>query len=356
MQVNKLKCVRFRNLDGVQLDPDGGMNVIYGENAQGKTNLLEAIWLFSGAKSFRSAKDSAFLQLGQEKGKNELSFTAGGIEYTAKMEFDEKRTAYLNDKPLQNPSKLAGTFNAVVFSPNDLSLIKDGPAGRRKFLDLAIGQLYPAYINVLKDYTRSVTQRNQVIKEYRYDGSLSVMLDVFEDEIAKNGVKLIEWRCRYLEKLGQFMPGIYGGISSGREQIGMNYEMTCRPELLRQTLETARKEDMFSGVTSVGPHRDDILFSIDGLNARGYGSQGQKRSVALSVKLAQAEVIHEIVGEYPVCLLDDVMSELDPARQNYILNHIRDWQSFLTCCDPSDFEGLQGGKRFHVEKGMILPE
>ncbi|MCQ2448792.1 MAG: DNA replication/repair protein RecF [Clostridia bacterium] len=353
MQVKSLRCVLFRNLGDVLIEPDSGMNVICGENAQGKTNLLEALWLFTGAKSFRNAKDSAFLQLGQQKGRTELLFTSGGVEYSAKMEFDEKRTAYLNDKALQNPSKLAGTFNAVVFSPNDLSLVKDGPSGRRRFLDLAVGQLYPNYIGVLRNYTRAVTQRNQIIKDFRYDGSLAVMLDVFEEEIAKNGAKIVEWRKRYLASLQNYIPEIYAGISSGREKIGMEYETTGEPEDLLQMLKNARKEDMYSGVTSFGPHRDDILFSVDGLSARSYASQGQKRSISLSVKLAQAEVIRQVVGEYPVCLLDDVMSELDPARQNYILNHIRDWQSFLTCCDPSDFAGLSGGKIFRVEKGQV---
>ncbi len=356
MEIKQLRCVHFRNLGEVVLTPEKGMNVIWGENAQGKTNLLEAIWLFTGAKSFRNAKDSAFLTLGEEKGRTELVFSSGGTEMDAQMEFSDKRTAFLNEKPLSNPSRLAGTFNAVVFSPADLSLVQDGPAGRRRFLDLAIGQLYPAYIGVLRDYTRAVTQRNQTIKDYRYDASLGVMLDVFEEEIAKNGTKLIEWRKRYLDRLGAYLPKIYAGISSDKEQVGMELVLSCKAENLAETLKIARKEDMFNGVTSFGPHRDDLNFTLNGLSARGYGSQGQKRSIALSVKLAQAEVIRETVGEYPVCLLDDVMSELDPARQNYILNHIREWQSFLTCCDPSDFEGLQGGKRFHVENGMILTE
>ena len=356
MLVNSISCTDFRNLSNITLTPCDGMNVIYGENAQGKTNLLEAIWLFTGAKSFRNAKDSAFLKNDAKCGQNVLNFTAFGTQMDAKMEFTEKRTAFLNGKSLQSPSRLAGQFNAIVFSPSDLSLVSDGPAVRRHFIDLAIGQIYPAYINVLRDYTKAVAQRNQIIKEFRYDSTLSVMLDVFEDEIARNGKKIIDHRMRYLERIKQYIPIIYSGLSSGREIISAEYLCSCEGENLSQKLKENRKEDMYSGVTSVGPHRDDIALSVNGMSARNYGSQGQKRSIALSIKLAQAEVIKTVVGESPVCLLDDVMSELDPGRQNYILNHIRGWQSFLTCCDPSNCDGLRDGQIFRIENGSIVRE
>ena len=353
MLVKNIKCVNFRNIADIKVEPCEQMNVICGENAQGKTNLIEAIWLFTGAKSFRSAKDSSFLMKEKSKGFCVLDFDSLGTEYTAKMEFGEKRTAFLNDKALSSPSKLAGKFNAIVFSPSDLSLVSDGPAVRRHFLDLAIGQLYPAYINILKDYTRAVTQRNQIIKDYKYDSTLGVMLDVFEEEIALNGKKIIEHRKKYLERLKEFIPQIYYGLSSGKEKIDAQYVCSSEGFDLIKKLHDIRKDDMYSGVTSVGPHRDDIDLTINGLAARGYGSQGQKRSIALSIKLSQAEVIKNVAGESPVCLLDDVMSELDPNRQNYILNHIRGWQSFLTCCDPYNCSGLKDGTIFNVENGEI---
>ena len=356
MLVNRLKCVNFRNIENTEFSPCDEMNVIYGENAQGKTNLIEAIWLFTGAKSFRSSKDSSFIMNGAQKGCCELDFFARGIEYNAKIEYSEKRTAFLNDKALQSTARLAGNFNAIVFSPADLSLVSDGPSVRRNFIDLCIGQLYPAYINILRDYSRAVTQRNQIIKEYKYDSTLSVMLDVFEEEIARNGKKIIEQRRKYLEMLKKYIPEIYYGISSGKEAVGAEYMCLCEGDELLKRLNECRKEDMYSAVTSVGPHRDDILLTVNKMNARGYGSQGQKRSIALSIKLAQAEVIKDVVGESPVCLLDDVMSELDPNRQNYILNHIRGWQSFLTCCDPSNCAGLKDGAIFKVEKGRISKE
>ncbi len=354
MKVNSLSLKNFRNIKDLKLTFDEGMNVICGENAQGKTNIIEALWLFTGAKSFRNAKDSSFIKFGEEKGLSQTEFTFAGINTQAKMEFCEKRTAFLNDKKLSSPSALAGNFNAIVFSPADLSLVTDGPALRRRFLDVAIGQLYPNYIEILKNYTRAVTQRNQIIKDYRYDSTVGVMLDVFETEIVSSGVKIIEYRQKYIEILNKYVPKIYKGLSGGREEIMSVYVTNCPAIMLEERLKEKRKEDMFTSVTSVGPHRDDIEFKINGINARSYGSQGQKRSIALTLKLSQAEVIKEITGEYPICLLDDVMSELDVIRQNYILNHIKGWQSFITCCDPSNTERLKEGKIFTVKNGEVI--
>jgi len=353
MKIKRLECRNYRNIEFAEIFPDDCMNVICGENAQGKTNLIEAIWLFSGAKSFRNTKDSQPVKFGEKKAVCRLDFESGSVLNNAVMEFTDKRTAFLNDKALSNPSKLAGVFNAVVFSPVDLGLVKEGPAVRRRFLDIAIGQLYSGYINTLQEYTRAVKQRNEIIKDYKYDSTVSVMLDIFEDEISSKGLKIIEYRKRYIEIIKKFLPEIYEGLSSGREILETEYLLSCEPENLRQRLIDSRKEDIYSGITSVGPHRDDLVFKLNGINARIYGSQGQQRSIALSLKLAQAQVIKDIMGEYPVCLLDDVMSELDPRRQGYILNHIRGWQSFLTCCDPSNIEGLQNGKIIRVNKGVV---
>ena len=353
MLVERLRCADFRNLLNTELFPDKEMNVICGENAQGKTNILEAIWLFSGAKSFRSSKDSSFIKFGKEKAKTELDFISLETKNNAVMNFSDKRTAFLNSKQLNNPSKLAGIFTAVCFSPSDLNLITDGPSARRKFLDLSIGQLYPNYIEILRAYSRAVTQRNKIIKDYKYDGSLSVMLDVFEEEIASSGEKIINYRKKYIEIIEKYLPCVYDGLSAGREKIKTVYVAESDGKILKEKLREKRKEDMYTGVTSCGPHRDDIEFKINDINVRNYGSQGQKRSVALALKLSGAEVIKEISGEYPVCLLDDVMSELDIIRQNYILNHIKGWQSFITCCDPSNIERLKEGKIFEIENGGI---
>lgn len=354
MKVLKLECKNFRNIEETVLSPCEEMNVICGENAQGKTNLIEAIWLFTGAKSFRGSKDSEFVRLEQQKADLKLSFLGEGIEKDAEIEIKERRSAFLNQNKLKSPSLLAGNFNAIIFSPNDLKLVADGPSVRRRFLDIALGQLYPSYIELLKNYTRAVLQRNKIIKDYKYDSTLGIMLDVFEKEIVENGEKIITQRKKYINSLNLFLPDIYEGISSGKEALETSYICKCKGEKLEESLKELRKEDMYSGVTSVGPHRDDIEFKINSISARSFGSQGQKRSIALAIKLAEAEVLKENVGECPVFLLDDVMSELDPSRQDFILNHIKGMQTFLTCCDPSNFKNLKAGKIFNVKEGKVV--
>ncbi len=353
MIVLDLECKNFRNLSNVHISPCENMNVICGENAQGKTNLIEAIWLFTGAKSFRGVKDSEFLKFGEEKAVCNLEFKSKGIKTKASLQFEDKKYAFLNEKKLKSVAALAGNFNSIVFSPIDLNIVSEGPKIRRKFIDSAICQIYPSYISVLKQYIRAVTQRNQIIKDFKYDSTVSVMLDVFENEIATLGKKITDMRKRYLELLSDFLPTLYDGISKGKEKLEVNYIMSSE-ENLEEALKKTRKEDMLSGVTSIGPHRDDIDFKINNISARNFGSQGQKRSVALAVKLAEAEVINKKTGEYPVILLDDVMSELDKSRQNFVLNHTKDMQTFLSCCDYTNIENLKKGKIFNVKGGEVF--
>ncbi len=353
MRVLSLKCKGFRNLKDIEITPCEETNVICGENAQGKTNLLEAIWLFTGAKSFRTNKDADFLQFGSQKAVISLNFLSEGIENEAEITVTDKRRVTFNQNKLTSASGMAGKFNAVIFSPVDLSLVADGPAVRRRFLDTAIGQIYPSYITLLRNYLRAVSQRNKVIKEFKYDSTLAIMLDVFEAEISDYGKKITEYRQRYIKALNEFLPKVYDGISAGREELTTKYIYSFDGDFL-EALKASRQEDMYTGVTSIGPHRDDIDFKINGISARKFGSQGQKRSVALAVKLAEAEVITKNTGECPIILLDDVMSELDSTRQNYILNHIKGMQSFITCCDDQSVKNLIAGKKFIVKDGSVL--
>lgn len=353
MKVSKIKIQNFRNISEIKLKFDNEINVICGENAQGKTNIIEALWLFSGAKSFRNTKDSEYIKFGEKKSKIYTEFNMLGVENNAQIIFEDKKTAFLNEKKLSNTSCLAGKYNAVVFSPSDLNIVTDGPEKRRRFLDTAIGQLYPNYIEILKKYTRAVMQRNKIIKDYKYDKTVSIMLDVFETEISDLGNKIINYRKKYISVLNQYVAEIYSGISSGKENIEIFY-FSKNNILNNEILKNSREKDMITSSTSVGPHRDDMNFKINGINVRNYGSQGQKRSVALSLKLAGAEVINRVSGEYPICLLDDVMSELDEGRQNYILNHIRNWQSFITCCDTSNIKNLKEGKVIKIKNGGVI--
>lgn len=356
MEIKKISFSGFRNLFDFEFCPHNNINVICGANAQGKTNIIEGIWLFTGAKSFRGAKDIEMVGFGKEKAHLKMNFLSGEIERTAEINIINKRTAIFDEKPLKSPSLLAGNFCAIVFSPEDLSLVKDGPSARRKFLDIAIGQLYPSYINNLKCYSRALAQRNKIIKDYKIIPNGTELLDIFEEEICENGKKIISLRKEYLKKTQPFISEIYSGISKEREDLEFTYINSSEEENLREALYEARKTDVFSGITSVGPHRDDIDFKINGIYARKFGSQGQQRSVALSLKLAEAKTLKEITGEEPVVILDDVMSELDPKRQDYILNHIKERQVFITCCDPSNIKGIKEGKVFNIESGRIKQE
>lgn len=354
MRIKSLKIENFRNIKNLEIFPSGEMNVIFGENAQGKTNIIEAIWLFTGAKSFRGAKDEELKRFESEKASLKLEFEAEKIEKTAQIEIKDKRNAFLNEKPLKSVSHLAGNFNAIIFSPADLRLLSDGPKVRRKFLDQAICQLYPTYIEILREYTKAVTQRNKILKDFKSNSSVLPLLDVFEEKIAQIGEKIIKYRLRYIEILKEFIPNIYKGISNGQENLEIEYISSKKTKNLLEELKNSRKEDMFTYKTSVGPHRDDLEFKINGISAKNFGSQGQKRSVALSLKLAEAEILNKKTGEYPICLLDDIMSELDPKRQNFILNHIKEMQTFLSCCDPETLKNLKEGKRFEIKNGEVL--
>lgn len=352
MKIEKIKISGFRNIEEEEFFPDKEMNVICGDNAQGKTNIIEAIWLFTGAKSFRGAKDREMIKINGPYAVAEAEFISSGIKKEAKIEIKEKREAFLNGKKLSSPSELSEHFSAIVFSPGDINIVCGAPSLRRRFLDTAIFQLYPQYIELLKKYNRAVIQRNSILKDSFKDASIRFFLEDFEKEIIKSGEKIIEYRKKYIDMLSKTAPEIYAELSGKKEIFEIDY-LSSSGESLEKAIKKSQKEDMKRGITSVGPHRDDILFSINGFSSREYSSQGQKRSIALTAKLASAEIMKRITGEQPVALLDDVMSELDKSRQNYILNHIKGWQVFITCCEKSHFENLKKGKVFTVKNGGI---
>lgn len=359
MKVKRIAFENFRNLASGELAAHEGINVIYGDNAQGKTNLLEAIWMFSGARSFRGAKESSLIRKGAEFSRLEMDFSADGREQNAALLIQNRRQATLNGVKLKSAGELAGQFRAVVFSPAHLSLIKDGPAERRRFLDMAICQLWPKYVPVYQEYVRSIAQRNALLKDARFHSQLYDMLDAYEAEIAQKGARLIAYRKRYVERIQGHAEKIYSGISSGREGLTVEYQTLDGGEdagVFRDALKKARAEDCQSGSTSVGPHRDDLYFAVSGMAARQFASQGQQRSAVLALKLAEAAVLRDVSGEQPVALLDDVMSELDEFRQDYILNHIRDWQVFLTCCDRNSVGMMKQGVVFHMKDGVLTRE
>ena len=365
MTVNSVKIKNFRNISDLSFAADNGVNVIYGENAQGKTNILESIWLFTGCKSFRGAKDNEFIKFGEDFAKINLEFSDNLRDKKSEIIIsDKKKNVSHNGVQLRSSAELIGSFYAVIFSPVHLSLIKDGPSARRKFLDTALCQLKPAYAQSLAGYKRALIQRNALLKDIHMNSGLYDMLDTWDEQIARYSSTVIKERLAYIDLLSEYSKSIYSGISENKEEFSVFYSRNdLNAENLSlndiysielNNLKENRKEDIISKSTTVGPHRDDLEILINNVSARSFGSQGQQRSCALALKLGESEIIKKVTGETPVALLDDVMSELDEKRQDYVLNHINDRQVFLTCCDPSQVLRLCGGKSFLVKEGEII--
>lgn len=351
MRIEKVEISHFRNIAHAAFTPCEGVNVIYGPNAQGKTNILEAIWLFTGSRSFRGSRENEMIQLGCGEASLYLDFSACGRINTAALSLGHGRSASLNGVGLESASKLAGEFCAVVFSPVHLNVVKDGPEERRRLIDAAICQIKPGYRQILLKYNRILRQRNAVLKylngRFGYDG----LLDEWDVQLAAFAARIVKYRRRYVELLNESAGTIFYGISSGREKLELGYEPTLTGG--QDELGRSRGADIARGVTTKGPHRDDMTMTIGGLPAARFGSQGQQRSVVLALKLAEASILKASSGEEPVILLDDIMSELDSARQDYILNHTSGRQVFLTCCEASQIMRLKAGNVYSVDSGSI---
>lgn len=362
MKINALELENYRNIEKLSLTFDD-VNIIYGENAQGKTNLIEAIYLFTGAKSFRGVRDKELIKFGCDFSKLKIDFTNKSRKQTAEIAIKNKREATLNGVKKKSPVLLGEELKAVIFSPVHLSMIKDGPGERRKFADSALCQIKSGYRNILKEYNKALAQRNSLLKDIAFNSSLSDMLYIWDKSFAKYGAKIIYQRQKYIEALIPYAKEIFNGLSNGREDIDLvltgafDYKNLTLDEIENKmmiALQNNRQADMIMKITTIGPHRDDIEILINGKSARKYGSQGQQRSCVLALKLAEASLLREKTQDEPVALLDDVMSELDEGRQDYILNHIKDWQVFITCCDPASVLRLKQGKTFHINDGKAI--
>lgn len=373
MYVTRLASQGFRNLRDGELFPCRGVNVIYGGNAQGKTNLLESLWLFTGGHSFRGAKDTELPRLDPATGENApaaslaLDFFSEGREQKALLQFESgRRSSVINGVKKKTGSALVGKVCAVIFSPEHLLLVKEGPARRRGFLDGALCQIRPGYAGTLHVYQRALSQRNALLKDMARFPELRDTLEVWDARLIQLGAAVMEERRRYVEKIAPLAREVYHGISRGKEELRLSYAPSPRlPEgasqeewvqLFRQELRRTEASDMRSGFTSAGPHRDDLEITLSGLSARMYGSQGQQRSAVLALKLAEAQALSQLSGETPIVLLDDVMSELDQSRQDYLLNHLHGRQVFITCCSPETVSMQETGMRFRVEAGEVFPE
>lgn len=382
MYVTKIQYEGYRNLKDDYIQPDKGIHVIYGENAQGKTNLLEAFWLFTGGHSFRGTKDGEIPRINPESGKSidtcklYLDFYSEGRQQKAKLIIQNgKRSSVINGVEKKSGTPLVGKVCAVIFSPEHLQLVKSGPAMRRNFIDGAICQIKPGYAKMLSTYKKIILQRNTLLKEISRNSSLLDTLDIWDMRLAKYGAYVMIQRREYINRLSSNVIDIYRGISRNREEISIGYQPSvslsfcdisgsdskdgsdvdeaAAEVLVYEALQSSKGVDLRTGHTSAGPHRDDLIIEINSVSARMYASQGQQRSAVLAMKLAESQILQEETGETPLILLDDVMSELDTGRQDYLLNHLRDRQVFITCCAPETVRLMEQGKRYLVEKGVV---
>ncbi len=365
MKVIALKFENYRNLKNDIIVPCDGVNIIYGDNAQGKTNLLEALWLFCGGHSFRSAKDNELINWDENFARLEMRFFGQEREQTAKLTFlGNKKQVEINGVEKKTASSLIEKFCAVVFSPEHLNLIKRGPSERRKFIDSAICREKLKNAVVLSKYNRVLIQRNSLLKDIYKRPSLADTLAIWDEPLIKHGAVLIKKRMDYIAMLSQKAGAYHDGISKGNEKLDIRYISSIDisdsdtieeiEDKLRQKFDNNRQDDIRTGVTNCGPHRDDIEILINDKNAKTFGSQGQQRSAVLSLKLAEASVLKERMGEEPVILLDDVLSELDSKRQDFLLNELKGCQVFITCCEKSNKEQLKKGKIFQLRNGEVI--
>lgn len=365
MIINSLRLKNFRNIERMSVGFDSGVNIIFGENGQGKTNILEALWLAGGFKSFRKSKDNDFIKFGCRRAEICVDFFAEERNQQIKLAYGMDKSIELNGVKYKSNSGIIGNAQSVVFSPDYISLVKGSPADRRKFCNIALCQTKPGYADDLARYNRILNQRNTSLKNIKFGiHDEREMLKIWNEQLMELNSRIVTKRLRYISALREKVERIYSGLSSDREKIEIKYAIKTkdRDMLLDDFVSTAIYEDLFEQsmrddmkncTTSIGAHRDDILIDINGSPAKTFASQGQQRSAAIAFKLAEAEMIESVTGEYPVILLDDVMSELDVNRQDYILNHIKDRQVFITCCEPSSVMRLCSGNTIHIENGNI---
>lgn len=364
MLAKSLELTNFRNIKNARLDFDNGVNIIFGENAQGKTNIIEALWFFSVGKSFRASKEKEVINFDADFSKIQLDFFSNGRDNTFKIEIPKtgRKAILLNDIALKKVSEIAGNFTSVLFSPEHLTLVKDGPSERRRFMDYALCQLKPRYISLLLEYGKVLEQRNWALKQSFSDSSLYDTLDIWDEKAAKTGSEIIFKRNEFINLALILAKEEHFKLSSGAEELNLKYiwsgdfEPNDKNEIyefLLKAYKENRKQEIREGISLFGPHRDDIGITLNGYPARHYGSQGQQRSCVLSLKTAEAGLIYNEYGEYPLFLLDDVLSELDTNRQRYIIEKIKDRQVIITCCEAARFENINGSKTFLIDKGQL---
>ena len=360
MYITEVSLQNFRNLAQLKIEPSEGINVIYGSNAQGKTNFLESLYFCAMGRSLRGKSDQQLIRFEEEESHIRMLVQRKQRydRIDVHLKKDEKKGVAVNGLPVRKLGDLFGTLYAVIFSPEDLSLVKDGPGERRRFLDMELCQLSKVYYYDLQQYYRILKQRNNLLKEIQKKPQLQETLFVWDDQLAEYGERIIAARKRFLIRLDEIAAEKLSQLTGGRDHLQTIYKPNCEEGMLAEKLRKNIDRDIYFGSTQSGPHKDDILFSIDGREVKVYGSQGQQRTTALAARLAEIDLIREETGEEPVLLLDDVFSELDENRQKFLLQSIEGLQAFVTCTGIEDSvrKYISKDNLFYVDNGVITPQ
>lgn len=357
MHIESIELLNFRNYRELSLALDPGTNIIYGDNAQGKTNILESIYVCGTTKSHRGSKDRELLRFGEDEAHIRMFVRRDEMQYKIDMHLKKNKSKgiAINGIPIRKASELFGIVNIIFFSPEDLNIIKNGPAERRRFLDLELCQLHQYYLEELIQYNKVVAQRNKLLKEIGFSPELACTLDVWDEQMVAYGTRIIRERTAFVERLNGILKGIHRGLTGGREEIELLYDPNVAEREFAAQLLAGRDKDLRFRLSGVGPHRDDLGILVNGIDIRRFGSQGQQRTAALSLKLSEIYLVKQMIRDTPVLLLDDVLSELDSSRQNYLLQSIHDIQTLITCTGLDDFVNnrFSMNRVFEVVNGTV---
>ena len=354
MWIKNIKIKNFRNYESEEINLEKNINIFYGQNAQGKTNIIESIFLCSLGKSFRTKKDKEMIKLNEQNAVVEVEYEKSDRDGKIKIEIGNKKNIYLNGIKIKKLSELLGNLNIVIFTPDDINILKGGPQNRRRFLDIMISQLRPNYMHILNLYIKTMEQRNNYLRQIKEEHKDENLLEIWDEKLAEYAIKIYEYRKEFIEKIIKKLDIIHKNITNGEEQIELEYVTECdSKEKYLKLLKERRKLDIIKGFTTKGVHRDDFMIYINKKDIKIFGSQGQNRTAMLSLKLAELQVIYDEIGEYPILLLDDFMSELDKTRRKNFLENIEGTQVIITGTEKLDIENLEY-LEYNVSNGKVL--
>lgn len=360
MIIKSLEIADLRNYETLTISFDKGTNILCGDNAQGKTNIVEAIYLSATTKSHKGSKDKEIVNFYKEEGHIRTYLEKDGVETRIDMHLRKNKSKgiAIDGQKIKKAADLLGLLNVVLFSPEDLSIIKNGPAERRRFADMELCQLDHFYLYNLNHYNKIVNQRNKLLKDMYFNPGLRETLNIWDSQLLSFGSKVIERRTLFASQLCEIISGLHKKLSGGKEELIIQYEPDVSIEEFESKLKINQERDVKLKQTSIGPHRDDFSFIVNGIDIRKYGSQGQQRTAALSLKLSEIELVKKMTKDTPVLLLDDVLSELDSNRQNYLLNSIGNIQTIITCTGLDEFinNRFEINKIFKVTNGSVICE